>query len=244
MNITGDITTVATLDHETEPSHIFMVMACDSGMPRQCGTATVRINAGDFNDQRPTFDNLVYYTDVCVSDASSSTQLMQPVAIDGDSGSNAELTYSLEGNPSFAMVNATTGRITLNQTLNHTYINSYAFDIVAQDMGDTPLQGSAQAVIRVQNCSQQNFFFDRPFYYFEIEEGLSTFTDGRGSLQLGLSSFPQEASFFPNIPTNPFRNILNVSFFVLYLISSLYSIPDILTVFTTRETSLLLSTTN
>lgn len=49
----------------------------------------------DINDEPPTFDLSIYSVDVC-SDAPQDTQLVQPVAVDKDSGANAQLEYSLE----------------------------------------------------------------------------------------------------------------------------------------------------
>ena len=63
-------------------------------MPRLCSSALVTINVGDFNDEVPKFDLDTYTVDVC-DDALLGLPLVQPVATDRDSGSNAAITYSL-----------------------------------------------------------------------------------------------------------------------------------------------------
>lgn len=52
------------------------------------------VNVADFNDEIPFFDFSSYRTDVCSSTAANET-IMQIAATDRDSGSNAELTYSI-----------------------------------------------------------------------------------------------------------------------------------------------------
>jgi hypothetical protein len=203
---------VATLDFETAQFYTFMVMACDRGTPMQCEDVPVRINIGDFNDQIPTFDQNDYRTDVC-SEAALGTPLVQPVAVDSDSGTNAQLQYSLENNPSIFNINSSSGRISLAQEPRPTDFSTHVFTVVAEDMGGTRLSSSAQVNIRVFNCTEQDFYFQAPFHYFEIVEGTNRFTDGSGSLTIDLSRTPQEVFFAPRpaLPTNPFSNVLNVS---------------------------------
>ena len=206
----GDITTIDSLDFESVQFHSFMVMACDRGSPMQCEVVPVRINVGDFNDQIPTFDQTNYVTDVCYDVAVSGTALVQPVAVDGDSGTNAVLSYSLLDNPSLFAINASTGRVWLAQEPTSADVESHTFTIVAQDMGDTPLSSSAQVMIRILNCTEQTFYFTTPFHYLEIVEGGSRFTDGSGSVAIDLSNFAQSVDFMPALPTNPFSRVLNV----------------------------------
>ena len=93
--VTGEVTTTSTLDHETQSSHLLTVQACDNGAMQQCDIAMVIINVQDFNDETPQFDLAKYAIDIC--DTSLSGQpLVQPIATDQDSGSNAQLTYMLQ----------------------------------------------------------------------------------------------------------------------------------------------------
>lgn len=188
-----------------------MVMACDRGTPVECSMTRVRINVGDFNDQIPTFDQMDYLTDVCFESAVNGMPLVQPVAVDGDSGINAVLAYSLTNNPSIFAIDSSTGRISFAQEPSSTDVDRHVFTIIAEDMGDTRLSSSAQVTIQVLNCTEQDFYFAAPFHYFEIFEGDNRFTDGSGSLAIMLSRVAQDVSFSPALPTNPFTNVLNVS---------------------------------
>ena len=62
---------------------------------QQCDIAMVIINVLDFNDEIPQFDLAEYAVDVCDT-ALSGKPLVQPIATDQDSGSNAYLTYMLQ----------------------------------------------------------------------------------------------------------------------------------------------------
>lgn len=71
------------------------LQACDKGEGMNCSTAEVTVYVLDFNDEFPLFDFSTYRTDLCHTHSPNEV-FMQPVAIDMDSGSNAQLTYSLE----------------------------------------------------------------------------------------------------------------------------------------------------
>ena len=210
MLCSGDIVTAALLDHETEPFHTFMVRACDSGTVRQCDTTNIRINVADFNDEPPIFDQATYRTDVCYVAASPSTDLLQPVATDGDSGSNAELTYSLLTTTALFSLDTANGRISVSQTPTVDDIGTHTLTVQVRDGGENPLFGTAEAIIRIINCSDSAFYFREPFHYFEIEEGESSFLGRIATLRLDLSRTPQDVVFFPDTLTNPLTNTLNV----------------------------------
>ena len=207
----GVIFTTTALDHETEASHSFLVMACDGNTNmRQCETAGVRVNVADFNDETPIFDQTSYTTDICYSAAVTGTDLLQPVATDGDSGSNAEIVYSLLTSTSLFGIMPTNGRLYVARNPTSDEIATHTLTVMASDRGESPLSSTTQAIIRVLNCTQTTFYFMQPFHYFEIDEGESSFAGRVGTLDLALSSLPQDITFNPDLPSNPFTNTLNV----------------------------------
>lgn len=211
--LVGIITINEDLDYESETSHTFTVEACDNGSPtRLCGSTTVRVNVADFNDEVPLFDQTMYITDVCYSTAVNGLDLVQPVAADQDSGTNAELTYTLLDSDSLLTVNPTNGRVSFAESLSSSDIRTHTATIVAEDGGATPLSGSSQVEIRVLNCSEQEFYFISPFHYFTIEEERDLFVGGSSSLEIDISLVAQVVSFYMDPATNPFSNILNVSY--------------------------------
>ena len=112
------------------------------------------------------------------------------------------------------IVDNTTGLISLDRDINDldVSVGQYEFIIVATDSGARPLSGSATVVIRVLNCTEQEFVYSSPYFYFEIREGVNAFTDGRTGQVLGPARSPESATFYPGeIPGNPFNINLNVS---------------------------------
>lgn len=113
-------------------------------------------------------------------------------------------------------VNSTTGLISLIRDIDDLDVTNqrHEFNIIATDSGDTSLSGSATVVIRVLNCTEQQFYYDSPYFYFEIREGETQFTDGRSGQVIGPNPpvTPTAADFYPvDFPQNPFTINLNVS---------------------------------
>ena len=112
-----------------------------------------------------------------------------------------------------ADVNRTSGLISLRGDVDDLDVSvaRYEFMITATDSGDTPLSGSARVVVRVLNCTEREFFYSRPYFYFEMRENGNQFTDGRTGQVIGASFSPDVAEFYPvDFPQNPFSINLNV----------------------------------
>jgi len=71
-----------------------LLQACDRGTPRMCSNTTVSVTVEDFNDEAPRFDLVQYRVDVF--EDTPVDVILQPVATDGDSGTNAIIRYSLQ----------------------------------------------------------------------------------------------------------------------------------------------------
>ena len=65
------------------------------GPQMNCSTAEVRVYVTDFNDEIPLFDFSTYRTDLCLS-WPANDDFMHITATDRDSGSNSQLTYSIQ----------------------------------------------------------------------------------------------------------------------------------------------------
>ena len=88
------ITTIEPLDREVMSHHELTVMVRDQGHPSKRSFARVLITALDRNDHSPqflatTFEGRVFET------AAVGTAVVQVIAADRDSGSNAEIKYSI-----------------------------------------------------------------------------------------------------------------------------------------------------
>ena len=115
-------------------------------------------------------------------------------------------------------VNSTTGLVYLTRDVDDLDVlnGRHEFNIVATDDGDRSLSGSARVVIRVLNCTEQQFTYSSPYFYFEIREGETQFTDGSTGQVIGPTPAPERAAFYPvDFPQNPFSINLNVSIAII-----------------------------
>ncbi|EDO35413.1 predicted protein, partial [Nematostella vectensis] len=100
---TGTIGITAKLDRETKSKYTLRVQATDGGSPALSSEADVIVNVLDQNDHAPVFTPATLTVKV-QEDTGSGTTVIKVSAVDGDVGSNADVTYS-------------TGMITLNRAI-------------------------------------------------------------------------------------------------------------------------------
>ena len=92
----GTVLLQSKLDRETKPSHTFIIVATDTGVPQQSSSATVFITVMDENDNIPEF--VAYPTAFEVGeDASVGHVVYVMTANDNDAGDYGLVVYSLEG---------------------------------------------------------------------------------------------------------------------------------------------------
>lgn len=137
---TGLITTADVLDREMIDSYVITVKATDGGEPALDGFATVMVNVTDTNDNPPAF-NSTSVTAVISEASDVSSYVTKVTATDADSGSNAEISYSIiSGNDMSAFVIASdTGIITTNMKLDRENVSNYALICRATDHGNPQL---------------------------------------------------------------------------------------------------------
>lgn len=192
-------------------------------MPRVlCANTTVSVTVTDINDDAPQFPIPVYRIDIF--DDTPVGVVLQPVATDQDSGSNAVIRYSLqvrlcsifasvtlltshEPIPTYTQgqtmslfsINTSNGQISLDRPITLADIATATFMVVATDSGDPPLSGTADVIVRVLNSSEQQLRFRTSYTYDEILEN----TRGFFVLPIAVGS-STSFSFAPNYTTNPF----------------------------------------
>lgn len=199
---TGEVSTILPLDYETQRTHDIIVEACDKGEGMNCSTAEVTVYVLDFNDEFPLFDFSTYRTDLCHTHSPNEV-FMQPVAIDMDSGSNAQLTYSLEQSDlDLINVQPDSGRIFLVRGVALEDVGSeFTAVIRATDGGSPRLFSTTRIEVHVLNCTNDTFRFERPFFERSAMEGAA------GILNMRINTLPEDegnAVFSPELPNNPF----------------------------------------
>ncbi|NWU73763.1 PCDB1 protein, partial [Pterocles burchelli] len=89
-----ELVTVSWLDREeTARYHHLILTAVDSGDPVRSGTAQIKINVTDANDNPPVFTKEIYKVRL-LENLPEGSLAFQVKATDGDEGTNAEITYS------------------------------------------------------------------------------------------------------------------------------------------------------
>uniref|UniRef100_A0A3B4ZWV4 Cadherin domain-containing protein n=1 Tax=Stegastes partitus TaxID=144197 RepID=A0A3B4ZWV4_9TELE len=83
-----------SLDREQKNKHLLFVTAVDGGKPPRSGTLNVSITVLDVNDNRPTFSQDTYQTEI-FENVSIGMSVIKVNAIDPDDGTNGEIEYSL-----------------------------------------------------------------------------------------------------------------------------------------------------
>lgn len=117
---TGEIETARTLDRETIPIYTLTVGGIDTGFPPETGTATVKIEVGDVNDNGPTFMPQQTVGSVYENEP-PNTKVMTLSAQDPDLPPNgAPFTYKLIGGKQreFVRVDKHTGLVTTTRSID------------------------------------------------------------------------------------------------------------------------------
>ncbi|XP_012501275.1 PREDICTED: protocadherin beta-16 [Propithecus coquereli] len=138
------------LDREEKPELRLILTALDGGSPPRSGTAKVRIEIVDTNDNAPEFEQPIYKVQI-PEDRPVGSLVVTVVARDLDSGVNGKISYTLF-QPSDDMsktleVNPRTGEIRLKKQVDYETVLSYEVDIKATDGGG--LSGKCTLLLQV-----------------------------------------------------------------------------------------------
>ena len=170
INSNGTITTIASLDRESLSSHVFTVLATDSGDPQLSDSAEVTVTVLDINDNAPVFQE-GNYTGSVVENSPSGQFVLSVLAIDADTGSNSAVRYSITGTTEFE-IDPQTGVIVTNVPLDREGVALYQFQVIAQDGGEIPLQTSVSVSVRVDDDNDHTPRFVETAYSAQLMENL------------------------------------------------------------------------
>ncbi|XP_076313585.1 protocadherin-like wing polarity protein stan isoform X2 [Tachypleus tridentatus] len=176
-HVSGVVTTTVSLDREFMDVHYLRVTATDNGSPPRSGTTTLQVNVGDVNDHTPAFERATYETSIKESVSIGSTVLTVR-ATDQDTGSNAELEYSIL-NPSGVndafRINPQTGIITTRLILDRETTSFYSLLVQATDMGSVTERRSATATVEISLLDDNDNYpqFTERAYTVEVPEDIN-----------------------------------------------------------------------
>nr|XP_044996326.1 protocadherin-11 X-linked isoform X4 [Jaculus jaculus] len=136
---TGVIRPNISFDREKQESYTFYVKAEDGGRVSRSSMAKVTINVVDVNDNKPVFvvPPSNYSFELVLPSTNPGTVVFKVVAIDNDTGMNAEVHYSMVGGNTkgLFMIDQTTGNITLKEKCVVADLGLHKLIIKAQDLG-------------------------------------------------------------------------------------------------------------
>ncbi|XP_032878094.1 protocadherin-16 [Amblyraja radiata] len=161
--VTGVITTAATLDYETDPAPTLTVLATDRGHKPLSSSVTVTIAIQDVNDNEPVFSRNFYNTSIKENEP-PGTCFLQISATDADSGSFGTVTYSIGSGigrlpPNQFTIDQHNGQICTSGALDRDEEpDHYEFTVTAVDGGG--LNSMAYVKVYVEDIND-----NRPVFY-------------------------------------------------------------------------------
>ncbi|XP_047733642.1 protocadherin beta-2 [Prionailurus viverrinus] len=142
------------LDREEQAEIRLTLTALDGGTPPRSGTALVRIEVLDINDNAPEFAKLLYEVQV-LENSPIGFQVAVVSARDLDIGTYGEISYvfsqASEDIRKTFQINAKSGELILTQKLDFESIQSYTLTIQATDGGG--LSGSCMVFVQVMDLN-------------------------------------------------------------------------------------------
>ena len=199
----GTITNIEEIDRETH-SQLYLVVSAflpsEPSLERAHTTAVITIE--DINDNRPIFTQMAYSDVLLTTDVSARDPLIQLAATDEDSGSNAILSFAIEGVSPQEYANdfyiTQNGSIFTNNT--NLTANTYSLSVSVRDMGSVILTSSANVTFIVMFPVPDTLNFTQPEgYVFSVNENLASSTSiGRVQLHQVSSYVEQHLRFSAN----------------------------------------------
>ncbi|XP_013390955.1 cadherin-related tumor suppressor-like [Lingula anatina] len=153
--------------------HQLIVVASDQGVPRRSTEVVVTVNIEDANNNAPVFNKTSYFTPV-PDNTSMGTRVVRTEAVDSlDYGVNAEVGYqSLPGynGTSFFTVDATTGWISVAQSLTGQRNRDFVVVIRATDKGTPPQSADVTVHFSVTDVNRNTPRFNSTTFRATIPE--------------------------------------------------------------------------
>ncbi|XP_059102373.1 protocadherin beta-6-like [Peromyscus eremicus] len=147
------LVTEGALDRESRAEYNITITVTDMGTPRLTTQHTITVQVSDVNDNVPAFTQ-TSYTLFVQENNSPALHIGTISATDSDSGSNAQITYSLlpPHDPQLALsslvsINANNGQLFALRALDYEALKAFEFQVGATDQGSPAL--SSQALVRV-----------------------------------------------------------------------------------------------
>ncbi|KAM4869389.1 protocadherin beta-5-like [Urocitellus parryii] len=166
------------LDRESRAEYNITITITDLGTPRLKTEHSIIILVSDVNDNAPAFSQ-TSYTLLVRENNQPALHIGSVSATDRDSGTNAQITYSLLPNQdphlplaSLISINADNGQLFALRALDFEALQSFEFRVGATDQGSPAL--SSQALVRVVVLDDND---NSPFVLYPMQNASAPFTE-------------------------------------------------------------------
>ena len=173
----GAIINIAEINRESNSQINFTISAflpLESSL--QSAQTTIVVDVEDINDNRPIFTQTHYSGDIHTTEVSTMQRLLQVIATDADSGSNALVSFHIEDvypqeySDDFYITQD--GSIFTNNT--NLTATTYYLSILARDMGNISLASIANVTLSVISSVPDALNFTQPEgYTFSLRENIA-----------------------------------------------------------------------
>ncbi|KAM6148484.1 uncharacterized protein O8D03_018953 [Erethizon dorsatum] len=170
--------TEKTLDRETRAEYNITITVTDLGTPRLKTQHNIIVLVSDVNDNAPTFTQ-TSYTLFVPENSSPALHIGSVSATDRDSGTNAQVTYSLlppphphPGLASLVSINADTGQLFALRALDYEALRAFDFRVGATDRGSPALSSEALVRVRVLDAND-----NAPFVLYPLQNASAPCTE-------------------------------------------------------------------
>ncbi|XP_062941298.1 protocadherin beta-16 [Cynocephalus volans] len=170
--------TESALDRESQAEYNITITVTDLGTPRLKTEHSITVQVSDVNDNAPAFTQ-TSYTLFVRENNSPALHIGSVSATDRDSGTNAQVTYSLlpTHDPHLALaslvsINADSGHLFALRSLDYEALRAFEFRVGAADRGSPAL--SSDALVRVVLVDDND---NAPFVLYPLQNGSAPCTE-------------------------------------------------------------------
>nr|XP_055141901.1 protocadherin beta-12 [Symphalangus syndactylus] len=170
--------TESPLDRESRAEYNITITVTDLGTPRLKTEHNVTVLVSDINDNAPAFTQ-TSYTLFVRENNSPALHIGSISATDRDSGTNAQVTYSLlpPQDPhlplaSLVSINADNGHLFALRSLDYEVLQAFEFHVGATDRGSPALSSEALVRVRVLDANDNS-----PFVLYPLQNGSAPCTE-------------------------------------------------------------------
>ena len=166
------ITVASRLDRERINRYNLTIEARDRGEPSRTSTANLIILVNDINEHEPKFLEQTYRSELSELVPVNSF-VASVVAVDNDTGVNAEITYSIiAGNVlEWFQINNATGLVTTRVPLNREQQTLLTLTVKAQDGASNPTSSEVNLTVVIFDENDETPTFEQEVYSRSITEG-------------------------------------------------------------------------